>query len=845
VELRHRRLLVFLPLAALLWAPTPLPAAPAASAADPLPEGARLRLGSGYFRHGGIVRHIYALPDGKRLLTVARDGKARVWDIATQKELSQMALARPDYSAPLFYSLSPDGKTLASAYAMDRTLRLWNLADGKEARALGGLAPNQGFLNLEYSSDGKTLLSAHQDRVFRIWDAVTAKELRQVAAAKSLYLDSVFKVGSDGRFRFTPDGKGLAMIDDWAVCVVDAESGKELRWYGGHTATVTALAYSADGKRVATVALDRAARVWDLATGKAVAKLPLPQSGGRDLAFSANGKTLAVACSDRTLRLFNIEAAREVAKVNLVGVVGVSSFPTFALSRDGKTLYASGGDEPVLRAYDVATGKELFPVTGHAGGVQALAWSPDGRTLATGGWTDRSIILWDAATGKVRRQLPPLDGDFNTTHIQFTPDGKTLLSYSITERTVRAWDPAEGKALGSFMTAPMGSMAFALSADGKLAAVASQDRVVRVWDVAAKKEIYRMEIPPSAGVDPDVYFSVALAFAGDNRTLLAYLANERVTHRWDAQAGKGLGTLQGFRLPFAGEREPSGDGRGYLLRQGNTATLNEFASGRTRQTFTQRPGVPTIGAALSPDGRTIAAVPADGTLQFWDSGSGKALVERKGLPPDNRQLAFSPDGKTLATAGTDEGALLWDVPGPNAEGRLALKELTADTAAALWRDLSGEDGARAWQAVLALAASPNVAVPLVQKQLKPSAAPDAKAIAQLIARLDAEQFQEREDATEALIRAGRSAEDAVKKALASKPSAEAKTRLELVLGKLTGNAGPNMEEVRAARAVEVLEKIGTADAQKVLEDIAKGGEGQLTAEARSALARIKARKAAP
>jgi hypothetical protein len=244
---------------------------------------------------------------------------------------------------------------------------------------------------------------------------------------------------------------------------------------------------------------------------------------------------------------------------------------------------------------------------------------------------------------------------------------------------------------------------------------------------------------------------------------------------------------------------------------------------------------------VAPDGRTAATLTGDGKLYYWDCDTGKVLVERHGVPVNSRLAAFSPDGKALATAGADSGALLWDVPGPDAEGRPAFKALTAESAAELWKDVSSEDAPRAWQAILTLAASPKEAVPFVQKQLKPTAAPDAKQIAKWIADLDAEAFQEREDATEALVRAGKAAEEAVKKALANKPSAEAKQRLEFIVSKMSGTLGPNMEEVRATRAVEVLEKIGTPEARQVLEEVAKGAEGHLTAEARSALARLKAR----
>jgi WD40 repeat protein len=853
MTLLRRLLPVLLPLAVLWGAPAPLRAAPAgddkksAEAADPLPEGARLRLGTGHFRHPAVVSRIYALPDGKRLLTFAQDAKARVWDIATEKQLVEMALAPQPYIG-LVFSVSHDGKTLASANALDRTIRIWTLADGKEAIAFGGLPPNQGFLDLEYSADGKQLVSSHQDRTYRVWDPATAKEVRQVSHPAKVNPGVVQP--AFGRVNFTPDAKGLTIFEDWAVRVLDAEDGKEVRWFGGHVAPVVSYAFSPDGKRMASVATDRAARLWDLASGKTVGKLPLPLGGGREVAFTANGKTLAVACNDHTIRLFDVEAAKEVSHLDLTKIG--SGLTLMALSNDGKTVFCNNG-ESVLHGFDVATGKDLYPATGHAGPVAAFTWSPEGKRLVTcGSGGDRSIVVWDAANGKVLHQLPPLEGYYYTSHVQFGADGKTLLSYG-NDRTVRAWDAGEGKELNSFVTSPVQPQSFAFSPDGKLAAVACADRTVRVWDVAAEKELHLLEMKPAGG--PNNYFYGNVSFAGDGRTLSVYSTNERLTRRWDALTGKEMGEVKGVNppIPLAGQPGHSADGRCVTVLQGATVNLTELATGKVRQAFTlQQPAPPpagapgrqflnALGAAVSQDGRTVAALASDGSLHFWDSGTGKALAERKGLTPNTRLAAFSPDGKTLATGGTDGGALLWDVPGPDAEGRLAVKDLTAEAAAELWKDVSGEDAARAWQAVLTLAASPKGAVPFVQKQLKPGAAPDAKQVAKWIADLDSEQFQEREDATEALVRAGKESEAAVKKALENKPSAEAKQRLEFVLSKMNGNLGPNMEDVRATRAVEVLEKIGTPEARKALEEVAKGAEGHLSAEARSALERLKGR----
>jgi WD40 repeat protein len=841
---------------------------PAAPAPDPLPEGARLRLGTGHFRHGGAVVKIYALPDGKRLLTIAQDARARVWDIAAEKVLVEIPLA--PYFTSLVFTLSPDGKSLASASAVDRTIRVWNLDDGKEALSFGGLAPNQNFTDLEYSADGKLLVSSHQDRTIRVWDAVAAREVHQFSQAA----DPNFRIGFNSHATFFPDGKAVAVLEDWAIRALDPEDGKELRWFGGHTGQVMRIAFSSDGQRMASVARDRAARVWDLTTGKTVAKLPLPVGGGSDVAFTADGKTLAVCCADQTVRLFDLADEKHPSRSINVGPEGLLHF---ALSRDGKAVYVSGGGQPVLRGYDVTTGKELYPTAGHVGGVAAVAWSADGKRLATSGMTDRSIILWDAATGKLLWQLPAQD-NFGVATLFFTPDGKRLLSYG-PDRTLRTWDAAAGKELGSFVVAPLAPQSFVLSPDAKVAAVATVDRKVRVWDVADEKELHVLELPapgpapgmapgggpappggPVPGIGPGrvVYGTTLLSFAGDGRTLLAHSVQERVLRRFDAVTGKGLGEVKEATAAFVGDPWRSGNGWTYVVAGTPMTQLFETATGKVRQTFTipqpqpapGAPGVPrpfvgVTAAAVSPDGRTVATVSNDGELRFWDSGSGKVLVARKGLAPNSRLLAFAPDGKSLATAGPDLGPLLWEVPGLTAEGRPAAKEVTAETLPELWKDLSGDDAPRAWQAMLALAGAPKEALPFVKKQLEPSATPDAKQVARWLTDLDAEQFQDREKATEELVRAGKAAEDAVKKALANKPTAEARQRLEFILSKLNGSQGPNLEEVRAARAVELLEKVGSAEARRILEEIAKGADGRLTAEARAALGRLKAREPAP
>jgi hypothetical protein len=167
----------------------------------------------------------------------------------------------------------------------------------------------------------------------------------------------------------------------------------------------------------------------------------------------------------------------------------------------------------------------------------------------------------------------------------------------------------------------------------------------------------------------------------------------------------------------------------------------------------------------------------------------------------------------------------------------ATARLTADGVRSAWDDLAG-DAARAYRAVAALAAAPDQAVPFLAERLKPAAAPDPKRVAALLAGLDRQRFADREEATRELEKLGGLVEPAVRRTLADKPSAEVKRRLEGLLEKMDA-VTPTPGEVRAVRAVEVLEHVGTLAARRLLADLAGGvPEARQTREAREALRRL-------
>ena len=196
----------------------------------------------------------------------------------------------------------------------------------------------------------------------------------------------------------------------------------------------------------------------------------------------------------------------------------------------------------------------------------------------------------------------------------------------------------------------------------------------------------------------------------------------------------------------------------------------------------------------------------------------------------------------LASGGSDTTVLTWDLlAGPVRTTETALEPED------LWSALSGADAGKAYQALRQLVASPRQAVPLLRKHVRPARARPvpAESIARWIAQLDDEDFAVRRQAAADLQGAGRAAEAALRKALADGPSAEKRRRIEQLLEKLD-QPGPSAEALAALRAVEVLERLGTPEARRLLDELGKGDpDAPLTQDARAALEWLAGRPAAP
>jgi WD40 repeat protein len=267
------------------------------------------------------------------------------------------------------------------------------------------------------------------------------------------------------------------------------------------------------------------------------------------VAYSPDGKLLATASKDRTVKLWDAARGKEVrALEGHAGEVYSSAF-----SPDGKVL-ASGSDDKTIRLWDVASGKELHVLRGHTGDVYGLAFSPDGKVLASGSG-DNDVRLWDVAAGKGLRALKGHGHRVCT--VAFSPDGRWLASAGSQPGggagapggDVKVWDVAAGREAVTLSTGGKGVVTVAFSPDGKRVAGSCLDGAVRLWELATGREVLALR-----GHTHDIY---ALAFSPDGRRLASASGawnNDRggEVKVWDLPAGREVLSFQAHPTPTWG-----------------------------------------------------------------------------------------------------------------------------------------------------------------------------------------------------------------------------------------------------------------------------------------------------
>ncbi|KAF7978465.1 hypothetical protein HWV62_45583, partial [Athelia sp. TMB] len=439
--------------------------------------------------------------------------------------------------------------------------------------------------------------------------------------------------------------------------VLEIDRGMEDIWpalqqiFEGHTARVKSVAFSPDGRRMASGSDDESVRVWDTETGTLIVK---PFEGHTDwvrsIAFSPDGQRIASGSDDRSVRVWGTETGALIAGP----FQGHSSYVmSVAFSPDGRRI-ASGSDDGSVRVWYAETGTLVAkPIEGHTGGVNSVAFSPDGRRIASGS-NDQSVRVWDAETGALI--AGPFEGHTSVVlSVAFSLDGQRIASGSA-DQSIQLWDAHDGTPLAKPFNGHTGSVnSLVFSPDGQRIASGSEDRSIRVWDAQDGTPLAE----PFKGHADSVN---SVAFSPDGQRI-ASCSTDLSIRVWNAETG--ILTAEPFKahanfqinsvaVSSDGQRIASSS-TDQSVRAWNTETGALFA--RTSEGHTDI----ISSVAFSLDGRRIASGSYDRSVRVWDTETCTLIAEPfKGHTNIVNSVAFSPDGRCIASGSSDNSVRVWD-----------------------------------------------------------------------------------------------------------------------------------------------------------------------------------------
>jgi WD40 repeat protein len=564
--------------------------------------------------------------------------------------------------------------------------QLWALSPNGAARPIRRFSTDEKakVWRVAFVGAGDRLVTSAGKTVY-LWDvADPTTPIARFDNGGSIY--SALAVSRDGRLLAAsgnPNSAADRMIRIWSLDPPGAEPIATLSLGG---AWVMGLDFSPDGCCIATAAVERGDKgrswneVWSVATGVPILSLPCTGPGDA-VAFMPDGKALVTAGRDGLARILKPAsgdlaailgeratqtppAAAEEAQVpaNECPQAPPEAIPwtvqvlaghedrlrDIAVSEDGLRVASSSADR-TLRIWDAQTGEILFTFPGHAGWVEGVTFSPDSR-FAVSASRDDTVRLWNVAghTGSVNG-------------IAFSRDGQRLATAS-GDRTVRIWNVESGLPSLSRVLAGYDEAVYrvAFSHDGTLLATADYDSEARLWDLASGKEVRRF-----VG-HRDQLRDVAFDASG---TLLATASADGTARLWGIDGGvePAASVSHAGGQVFSVIFDPRGDA---FVTAGEDGFIRRWDfTGNPLGRIAGPQGAKILSAAISPDGRTIAATTGRKVL-LWPAsafGDGRAPrvcspLDREERPPLCGSVSFSADGNLLAVACTDATTRLYDVP---------------------------------------------------------------------------------------------------------------------------------------------------------------------------------------
>lgn len=577
---------------------------------------------------------------------------------------------------------SPDGKSIVTA-SQDKTVRLWDVGTGKQIGL--PIQHDSAAYRAIFSPDGTRILTTSGDGKVRLWQVETGRQIGP-SMGDSLTIH---------RAVFSPDGKRILTANvEGMVRVWEAGTGQQIGPSMQHKSFVYRVVFSPDGNQILTANNDGTAGLWLAATGKQVGPFMQHESFVTCAVFSPDGKQILTASNDKTARLWDAGTGKQIGPSMQHGAL----VRTAVFSPDGKRILTAT-DDRIARLWEAGTGKQIGPAMQYNGAIRAAVFSPNGKWILTA-FGDKTARLWDVSTG--RQVGPCMQHESLITGAVFSPDGKQILTASY-DKTARLWEIRTGSQDGPSLEHESSIISAVFSRDGKQILTASADNTARLWEKTTGRQI-----GPSLQHESSVNSAI---FSPDEKQILT-ASGDKTARLWEAGTGKQIG----FSMKHGSSVKSavfSPDGKRILTASWDkTARLWEAGTNKQIGPPMQH-GSSVNSAIFSPDGKQILTTSWDNNTQLWDVATGKKIGPSMHHESMVRTAVFSPDGKRILTASLDKTSRLWEAGtgkqiGPSMQHEYWVNSAVFSPDGSRILTASADGTARLWDAVTGMQVGPSI-----------------------------------------------------------------------------------------------------------------------------------------